>query len=396
MRQMKPDALLQFYENLTPLNQMTDIFDDAAFTPAPENWMVVVTDVVNSTGAIEEGRYKEVNSAGGLAVSALTNLTRGMEFPFIFGGDGMVFLLPGELEPQTRDVLADTRAAVAQIFGLELRAGMVPVRDLYSAGHELGVARVRVSEQYDQAILSGTGIDEADRMIKAPGSKYLIPAGHSGSDLADFSGFSCRWKDIPSHLGVTLAVIVRPVTKHPGNRAEILRQVYNRVERLLGPEEEYHPLPIDLQVVSTDNLAVRAEAGAMARATRGFGFLLWKLWVRLQRVSTRLIIRYGLNIRFMGKLVRTVREDNRVNADFRKFDGTLKMVVACTQETRGRIEQLLERFHEAGFIHYGTHASDRAIMTCVVHVDSHHEVHFVDAAGGGYALAAAMMKRQIG
>ena len=391
---MKTDAQLQFYANLTPLGRMTDAFDSAAFTPAPEDWLVVLTDVINSTGAIEQGRYKEVNSAGGLAVSALANLTRGMEFPFIFGGDGMVFLLPGELENQARDVLADTRTAVAQIFGLELRAGIVPIRDLYTAGDELGVARVRVSDQYDQAILSGTGIDEADRMIKAPGSKYLIPADHAGSDLADFSGFSCRWKDIPSHLGVTLAVIVRPTTKHPGNRAEILRQVYSRIDELLGPEEAYHPLPIDLQVVSTDDLAVRAEAGAMARATRGLGFLLWTIWVRLQRVSTTLIIRYGLSIRFMGKPVRTAREDNRVNADYRKFDGTLKMVVACTEETRELIEQLLARFHKAGFIRYGTHASDRAIMTCVVHVDSHHEVHFVDAAGGGYALAAAMMKRQ--
>ena len=35
-------------------------------------------------------------------------------------------------------------------------------------------------------------------------------------------------------------------------------------------------------------------------------------------------------------------------------------------------------------------------MTCLMHVGSAREVHFIDGADGGYALAAKMLKGQVG
>ncbi len=392
---MEKNSHRQFYHQLPRVDRLIDALSPDSFRPVPDDWVVLITDVVNSTGAIEAGRYKEVNSAGGLGIVAIANLAGGMEFPFVFGGDGMVMLLPEHLESAARDVMADTRSLVETLFGLSLRTGIVPVRDLYKAERSLEVARLRVSDRYDQAIIAGDGIECADQWVKTPGNKYLIPEDWAPSVHADFDGFSCRWRDIPSHQGITMAIIVRASSSNREVQAEVMRQLFETLEKLLGPEADYHPLSVELQKVSTDDGPVRAEAGAMARKASGLRFRLWKLWVRLQRTSTRMILRFGIDFPFMGKNIRFVREDNRINADYRKFDGTLKMVVACTEQTQEQIEEVLDRFHNAGFISYGTHSSDRAVMTCLVHVDSTREVHFVDAADGGYAMAAAKLKSQI-
>jgi hypothetical protein len=50
----------------------------------PVDWYAVITDVVNSSEAIEAGRYKEVNTAGVLAAMGISNLRNDMDFPFLF------------------------------------------------------------------------------------------------------------------------------------------------------------------------------------------------------------------------------------------------------------------------------------------------------------------------
>ena len=62
---------------------------------------------------------------------------------------------------------------------------------------------------------------------------------------------------------------------------------------------------------------------------------------------------------------------------------------------RNQIQAFLEREYAKKNIYYGMHVSDRALLTCLLHVDSKREVHFVDAADGGYALAARQMKKQM-
>lgn len=71
------------------------------------------------------------------------------------------------------------------------------------------------------------------------------------------------------------------------------------------------------------------------------------------------------------------------------------MVVACTTEDRVKLEEYLESLYREDKIFYGVHVSDRALMTCLIHLVSGSEVHFVDTADGGYAMAAKMMKEQM-
>ena len=81
------------------------------------------------------------------------------------------------------------------------------------------------------------------------------------------------------------------------------------------------------------------------------------------------------------------------NADFRKFDDGLRMILDCSPDFADSIENRLSIAQSAGIIRYGLHRQDEALMTCFTpSVTEGDHVHFIDGAGGGYAAAATTLK----
>ena len=60
------------------------------------------------------------------------------------------------------------------------------------------------------------------------------------------------------------------------------------------------------------------------------------------------------------------------------------------------MEAALGGLRSEGWIAYGLHEADSALMTCLVFnlTDSEH-VHFIDGADGGFAMAARQLKQQL-
>jgi hypothetical protein len=387
---------LEFYAELAPITVFRDVFDFSSYQEVPDDWLIAVTDVVNSTQAIAEGRYKQVNVAGSLGAMALANIKSDLEFPFVFGGDGMIYVLPPELEEAARSVLADIRTRVAELYNLELRAAIVPVTDIRQRGGALRIGKLRVSEDYHQALFAGDGLELAERSVKAPESRaaYEIPADYPVSVGANLNGFSCRWKDVPSSKGEIVSLIVR-MTSHESRRSEVFGQVLARIEGLLGRDDEYHPLTVEAMQIDTSAAARSIEAGAVLAKSSGLRHAFRMARIRFEMMMTSLNTVLRLPLRIGKKSLQDVRRDNVVNSDVRKFDGTLKMVLATTRAQRELLERLLSDLRRQGLIHYGVHVSDRALMTCLIHFTSGSEVHFVDGADGGYALAARALKKQM-
>ena len=53
-----------FLETLTPIDDFERLFSGQTGTIIPNDWLMIVTDIIGSTKAIESGRYKEVNTLG--------------------------------------------------------------------------------------------------------------------------------------------------------------------------------------------------------------------------------------------------------------------------------------------------------------------------------------------
>ncbi len=389
----KPTSV-DFYRDLPVLEDFADIVETEMYAAVPDDWYVVITDVVGSTRAIESGRYKHVNIAGGIAAMAISNALGDMEYPFVFGGDGITILTHSDFVGVVRDVLADTREMVSETYGLDLRVGLTPVADIRAAGKDLRVARVRISRFYTQAMLEGEGLDWAEAQIKSQvaDNPYLVPASYQPAHKADFSGFTCRWEDVQSPRGETVALIVKTRGSDVDQR-RTMQKVLSTIERHLGGD--YHPLREDKLVPTFDpnylkNEVIWTSRGTLARALRA-------VRVYTEVAVLKLVLRFGLKpkIQLNGYGLDQLRVENVRSSDFRKFDNTLKMIVACTPEARSGLADALDQMYRDEQIFYGIHVSDRALTTCLMHEGSVREVHFVDAADGGYAMAAKQLKRQL-
>ena len=98
----------RFYASLPIFRDFTHVMDPALFRPLPDDWVVGTADVVQSTKAIAENRYKAVNMAGAAVIVAVTNALGDREFPFVFGGDGASFAVPAADAATAREALAAT------------------------------------------------------------------------------------------------------------------------------------------------------------------------------------------------------------------------------------------------------------------------------------------------
>jgi hypothetical protein len=400
-----PRSSESFYRDLPEAEGFSAVFDRNLYRPVPEDWIVAATDVTNSTEAIVAGRYKDVTIAGAVGTIALANHVGSLDFPFFFGGDGMAFLLPAGHTAAVLALLGDTRETVLSLSGLDLRAGVVPVAELYRQGARLEIARVRVTERYVQAVARGNGMEVVDGLLKGTSSGAMTFAGTSAEQSdsptdrdvrADFRGFSCRWQDIPSTRGETISLIVTSTdVSRDADDPEgegILQRAHRIIDGSLEDPARSHPLSRETQQTGGAGTGPRMEARFLTRRTRGLLYALYRMRIWMEAMVVRFAGWSGVPLRGMGKRLDRVREENIRNSDVQKLDGTLKMVLSVSPAERERIVTELTRLQQERLIHFGYHLSDRAVMTCLIHVNHADEVHFVDAADGGYALAARMLK----
>ena len=130
-----------YYASLPIFEGFASVMDPARYQPLPNDWLIGLTDVVSSTQAIEDGRYKAVNTAGASVIAAISNALGGRKLPFVFGGDGASFAVSGGDEALAREALAATAAWARDELDLELRAALVPVAAVKERGLSVSVAR---------------------------------------------------------------------------------------------------------------------------------------------------------------------------------------------------------------------------------------------------------------
>lgn len=391
---MAQAPLETFYRHLQPAESLAAAFDDRNTVPLPEDWYIVITDIVGSTAAIGAGRYKDVNTAGGLAAMAMSNAFGTLEFPFIFGGDGVTFLIPPEIRAASAEILADTARKVKQLFSLDLRVGIVPARDVYKKKHKIQVGKLKVSPHYVQAVIAGDGIDYAEKLVKS-GTSYLVPHDLPSTHEANFTGFTCRWQDIPSEGGETVALIVRVSAGSERANLQLLQTILKNIEKYYGPDAQHHPIKEHTLRSTLSRKIIWREAAAKAGKKSGILFVLQIIRIAFETLVMLLAIKLHLPLRVFYLRLNRMKWYIVNSSDYKKFDGMLKMVISGSPAARAGLVRELDRLKAENKLQYGIHVSDRALLTCLLHADSAQEVHFVDAADGGYALAAKMLKEQL-
>ncbi|EKJ87979.1 Protein of unknown function (DUF3095) [Leptospira meyeri] len=383
-----------FYKNLKPSPSFKNLFDGGVPTKVPDDWFILITDIVGSTKAIEEGRYKDVNTAGGLTAIAVANVYGHMNFPFVFGGDGVTFLLPVHLLFPIRSAIADTISQVRSAFGLDMRAGIVPVQELYRAGAELYLSKFRASAQYVQCSLFGDALPLAETWIKEGKDESYLVRENEKILPADFTGFTCRWQDIPSERGEIVSLIVKPIHRDIEVCKKTVTRVLNFIRSEYGEEGEYHPLRVN-RIELDSGPYLRKEALARVGKSNGIRFYLTLANIWFERIVVAIVMRFGIPLHSGHYSLNKLKDYQVLSADYRKYDGTLKMVIDGSHEHREALVSFLNQMESEDFLRYGIFVSNRSLMTCVLKVASSEEVHFVDGADGGFTMAAKSLKEKL-
>jgi hypothetical protein len=116
-----------FYASIPVFDSFGGLMEPTLYKPLPDDWTIGIADIVQSTKAIRENRYRSVNMAGAAVIAALKNALGGSDFPFVFGGDGASFAVPAQDLARAHEALAATTAWVKNDLGLVMKAALVPV-----------------------------------------------------------------------------------------------------------------------------------------------------------------------------------------------------------------------------------------------------------------------------
>jgi hypothetical protein len=374
-----------FYSGIPVFRGFGSLMDPALYSALPDDWSIGVADIVESTKAIAQARYKAVNMAGAAVIAAVTNALEGREFPFVFGGDGASFAVSPDDLAAAREALAATATWVGESLNLVMRVALIPVAMIRKQGLDVRVARFGPSPNLSYAMFSGGGLGWAEAAMKR--GEFAVEPAYAGTQ-PDLSGLSCRFEEIPSVRGLILSVLVTPASDaDPSAFRKLIEDIIALTER--SPDAG-RPVPPEGPPLKWPPAGVEYEA----RAGRGGSLLKRRAAVLVHTLFAYFIMRFGISVG--GFVPKTYVQQVVENSDFRKYDDGLRMILDCTPELANAVTQRLAAAAASGVARYGLHRQDAAMMTCFTPsaLRSDH-VHFIDGARGGYASAATALKAMV-
>jgi len=377
---------IHFYTNL-PLREddLSDLMaNEQAFADVPGDWRVVLTDIQDSTSAVQNGLHQEVNLIATGSIIAALNIAHeaGITIPFFFGGDGATLLVPDTLVDEVMGALLEHQENTRRNFDLHLRVGQVRVSDIYERGHILKIVKTQIGEQFSIPVVVGSGLDDLENLIKGESLRPYSPKFKTPT--LNLDGMECKWDRIqpPENLQEVVCLLVDAQNEEA--QASAFKAVLDKIDRIYGSRKQRNPVSV-----------------GKLRLDPHFRKMLTEMRVKLGRDSVFYLIKNWLIIhisRFYFQLLKGGRNQLRRITEFSDtlaIDGRINTVITGTPEQRRQLIAELDQLEQKGVIRYGIHVSPESIVSCYVRGRDNEQVHFVDGSEGGYTQAARVLKGKV-
>ncbi|WP_375723688.1 DUF3095 domain-containing protein [Arcobacter sp. KX21116] len=375
-----------FYKEIKEIKDFSLIMDNDNYHKIPDDWFVIVSDIVDSTKAIEEGMYKKVNFVAALTIIGILNIDKNSEFPYIFGGDGASLIIPPHLLDKSKVVLLETAKKAKESFDLDLRVGVISIKEIVKRGSFIEITKFKVSKDFTQAIVRGNGLELAENLLKKEYTNFKIDENFTYDYTPDFVGLECRWEDIKSPKDETSSLLIKSTNSEKSN--EIYQNTLNKIHEIAGSYSQRNPIKeINQLVISFNPMVLNAEASIFSSNIFSRFFLILRLLI--ENLLGVILMKYssGQWSDYKNRVIRTT--------DTEKFDDMLRMVISTDKDQTKELEEYLEQEFQDGNLAYGIHKSDSALMTCLIFERHGKHIHFVDSSNGGYALASKQLKARL-
>lgn len=382
-----------FYGRLPVLDSFFDVTNPNHYHPLPDDWWVGITDIKNSTKAIENNRYKTVNILGVSPIIGILNAFNPRELPYNFGGDGCVICIPPDLIEQTKTVFASCKEIGKAEYELELRAALFPVNLIRREGYDVRIAKFKVSDHYRQAAFMGGGIDYAVKLLKTPGHDFAVRGKSKDKNIdVNFNGLECRWQEVSLPEKTVASALVRsnPQASKP---EAIYNDVLQKLSDIYGFDSKTNPLHS-----SRLNMTMSLSKLTDETKFRTFGKSWLKCLLYLLKAELQILLgKFYMYFKYKSSVTdwSLYKPDLVLNSDSRKFDDMLRLVISGTAKQHREFETYLAHQFKQSKLAYGIHYSESAIVTCMVQNYHRQHIHFVDGKDGGYAYAARDLKKKL-
>lgn len=390
---MSPSQTTDFYKRLPVLDTFFDASNGLNHQSLPNDWYVAVSDIRNSTKAIEEGRYKAVNIVGVSSIVAILNTTDRSAIPYIFGGDGAAFCFPPNMLSDAGRVLSTCRKIGREAYGLDLRASIIPISYIRKNKYTIRVARYRVSDVYVQAVFSGGGLQYAEQLLKSTmENDFSISSASADISSIDFSGLECRWQKVRSSQKKVITLLIQANESH-SHPEKVYSNVLHKMRTIFGFDEQTYPISASSLNMTMSVSELMGETRIRTFGRNWLQRIFYLLRAELQIVIGKLLMK--LNYKTAATDWSLYKKDLALNTDHRKFDDMLRLVISGTVVQLENMQTFLEEQFNNSNLAYGIHVSDAAIVTCMVNSYHRDHIHFVDGSGGGYVAASKELKKRI-
>ncbi|MFC3563208.1 DUF3095 domain-containing protein [Pedobacter jamesrossensis] len=374
-----------FFSNLPinkiPLSRL--LVNKSVFKDVPNDWHVIITDIKGSTTAVLSGLHETVNLIATGSIVTVLNIAFKAKIlvPFFFGGDGATFIVPSAIVKDVMKSLLLYRTNTLQNFNLDLRAGIIPVSEIYLNNCSLKICRFNSTENFSIPIVLGDGLEYAEKIIKGEG--YLLSGHDESEEELDLSGMQCRWDKIEppenSEEIVTLLVLAKDYQK----QAEVFSKVISHIDAIYGNQEKRQPISIPKLIFRTSFNNLGKE---MKHRLGKIKFLeLIKTWVI--NLYGRLYFKTESGKNYLKQLVEM--------SDTLVIDGRINTVITGTKSQRLKLEKVLNEMEKQDKILFGLYVSNASVMSCYVRDLADDHIHFVDGSEGAYTQAAKILKEKI-
>lgn len=356
------------------------------FNSVPSDWFVIVTDIIDSTGAIKNGFHNDVNLvATGSIITVLNKIKtidKSITIPYFFGGDGATFIVSKNIVDDVFSALENYCKHVEKNFNFVLRVGKMNVGDVYNSGANLRIAKLKLNKFLVTPVVIGNGLKYAEKFIKDNFNETL-EINEKNIPL-DLQGMECRWDEIEPIDEENKVICLLVMCKNEAKQAEIFTKIMDEIDYVFGELSLRTPITTVKLKLNTSLSKIKKEMHArLGKFDRQY---LIKNW---------LLTNFG---KYYFKFFKGGKEYlYKVSqlSDTIMLDGSINTVFSGTEKQISKLKLLLDLLESDKEIIYGMHATYASIMSCYIEDREEKHIHFVDGTEGGYTTAAGELKRKM-